>query len=127
MDENSVAEAVVDTAYRIHRELGPGLLERVYVNLLCHCLAKRGMRVAKEVPVPIEYDGIRFDEGFRADLVVEDLVIVEVKCVSLLHPVHKRQLLTYLRLTGKRLGLLVNFNEVLIKKGINRVVNGLPG
>ena len=127
MDENSVARVVIDTAYRIHRDLGPGLLEAVYIKLLYHCLAKRGLRVVREVYIPIEYDGIRFDEGFRADLVVEDLIIVEVKCVSLLHPVHKRQLLTYLRLTGKRLGLLVNFNETLIKNGINRVVNGMPG
>lgn len=126
MNENEVAKVVVDAAYRIHRQLGPGLLESVYLLVLYHDLLKRGLKVEKEVPVRISFDGLQFDEGFRADLIVESLLIIEVKSVSAIHPVHKKQLLTYLRLTSKRLGLLVNFGESLIKDGIVRVVNGMP-
>jgi len=123
--ENEIAKEVVDAAFQIHTRLGPGLLETVYEVLLGHELRKRGLDVARQVSIPIEYDGIRFDEGFRADLIVEEKVIVEVKTVEKLHPAHKKQLLTYLRLTDKRLGLLINFAEALIRDGITRVVNRL--
>ncbi|HUT90750.1 MAG TPA: GxxExxY protein [Thermoguttaceae bacterium] len=123
--ENEIAKEVVDAAFQIHTRLGPGLLETVYRVVLAHELKKRGLQVAREVPVRIEYDGITFEEGFRADLIVEEKLIVEVKTVEKLHPAHKKQLLTYLRLTDMRLGLLINFAEALIRDGITRVVNRL--
>jgi GxxExxY protein len=126
MTENEISRQIVDAAFQIHTRLGPGLLESVYEVLMAHELRKRGLRVERQVPVRIAYDGIVFDEGFRADLIVEDLVIVELKSVETTAPVHGKQVLTYLRLTGKRLGLLVNFGEALIKHGIERVANGLP-
>ncbi len=101
------------------------MLETVYEIILTHALNKRGLKVARQVSVPIVFDGIKFDEGFRADLVVEDKVIVELKSVETIVPVHKKQLLTYLRLTDKRLGLLINFGSELIRDGISRVVNNL--
>jgi GxxExxY protein len=123
--ENEIAKQVVDAAFRVHTKLGPGIFEIVYEVTLAHELQKRGLRVARQVPVPIEYDGITFDEGFRADLIVEDKLIIELKSIEKVAPVHKKQLLTYLRLADKRLGLLINFGEELIKNGITRVVNGL--
>jgi len=126
MTENEIAREVVDAAFQIHTKLGPGLLESVYEIVLEHELKKRGLAVMRQVPVPIEYGSIRFEEGFRADVIVEDKVILELKSVESLVPVHKKQLLTYLRLTGKRLGLVINFGEALIKNGIVRLVNGLP-
>jgi GxxExxY protein len=126
MTENEISRQIVDAAFQIHTRLGPGLLESVYEVLMAHELRKRGLRAERQVPVRIAYDGIVFDEGFRADLIVEDLVIVELKSVETTAPVHGKQVLTYLRLTGKRLGLLVNFGEALIKHGIERVANGLP-
>ena len=126
MDENEVARVVVDAAYKIHRALGPGLLESAYLSILYRDLIKRGLRVQKQVSVPIEYGDIQIPEAFRADLIVEDLVIVEIKSVTEVKPVHKKQLFTYLRLTTKRLGLLINFNEALFKKGICRIANGMP-
>jgi GxxExxY protein len=126
MRENEIATAIVDASYSIHKALGPGLLESVYEAVLAKELERRGLRVQRQSPVPISWEGLQFEEGFRADLIVEDLVIVEVKSVERLAPVHGKQLLTYLRLTGKRLGLLVNFGEELIRDGIKRVVNGLP-
>lgn len=125
MTENEISKVVVDAAYRIHVALGPGLLESIYEVVLCHELKKRGLRVERQVPVPIEYDGIRFDEGFRADIVVEGKVVLELKSVENLAPVHHKQTLTYVRLTDKRLGLLINFGEARIKDGISRIVNGL--
>ena len=125
MTENEIAKVIVDTAFQIHKRLGPGLLETVYEIILTHALNKRGLKVARQVSVPIVFDGIKFDEGFRADLVVEDKVIVELKSVETIAPVHKKQLLTYLRLTDKRLGLLINFGSELIRDGISRVVNNL--
>ncbi len=125
MTENEIAREVVDGAYRIHTELGPGLLESVYEVSLAHELKKRGLRVDRQRPISIVYDSIRFDEGFRADVIVEDKVILELKSVERVSPVHKKQLLTYLRLADKRLGLLINFGEELVKDGISRVVNGL--
>jgi GxxExxY protein len=125
MTENEIAKAAVDAAYRVHTTLGPGLLESVYQRTLAHELTKRGLQIVCEQPVPIVYDGVKFDEGFRADIVVEDRVILELKSVETIAPVHKKQLLTYLRLADKRLGLLINFGEALVKDGITRVVNGL--
>jgi GxxExxY protein len=125
MNENEVARVVVDAAIRIHMELGPGLLESVYERILEHKLKKRGLRVDRQVPVPVRYDGLVFDEGFRADLIIQDLVIVELKSIECLTAVHAKQLLTYLKLVDKRLGLLINFGEALLKNGIRRLVNGL--
>jgi len=124
--ENDVARLVVDAAFHVHTALGPGLLESVYEAILARELAKRGFSVLRQQPIPIQYDGLSFDEGFRADLVVDDVVIVELKSVELIAPIHKKQLLTYLRLTNKRLGLLINFGSGLIKDGIHRIANGLP-
>lgn len=125
MTENEIARVVVDAAFHIHRELGPGLLESVYEAILAHELRERGLTVQQQPRIPIQWKDMTFDEAFRADLIVNDLVIVEVK--SVLKPVRifKVQLLTYLRLTGKRLGLLINFGEELFKDGIFRVVNNL--
>jgi GxxExxY protein len=125
MTENAIAQQIVDAAFRIHTTLGPGLLESVYDAVLAYELGRRGLRTAHQQPIPVVYEGIRIDAGFRADLIVEDQVIVEIKSVEVLAPVHKKQLLTYLRLADKRLGLLINFNVVLIKDGITRIVNGL--
>ena len=125
MTENEIATEVVDAAYRIHTKLGPGLFETVYEVVLAHELKKRGLQVARQVAIPIQYDSIKFEEGFRSDMIVEDKLIVELKSVEKLAPVHKKQLLTYLRLTDMRVGLLINFAEELIKNGISRVVNGL--
>jgi len=125
MTENEIAKQIVDAAYKIHSTLGPGLLESAYQAILVYELQKRGLKVESEKPVPIIYDGIQLDVGFRADLVVEDKVIVELKSVEQTAPVHKKQLLTYLRLADKRLGLLINFGAPLIKDGITRLVNRL--
>jgi len=125
MTENEIAKIIVDAAYHIHRRLGPGLFESVYEVILAYALNSRGLKVERQLPVPIVFDGIEFDEGFKADLVVEDKVIVELKSVEKIAPVHKKQLLTYLRLADKRLGLLINFGASLIKDGIFRVANRL--
>jgi GxxExxY protein len=125
MTENEIASQIVDVAYKIHVKFGPGLLESVYEALLIHELRKRGLCVEAQKPIPIMYEGVNLEIGFRADLIVEDKVIVEIKSVEAVMPVHKKQLLTYLRLTDKRLGLLINFGENLIKDGITRVVNKL--
>ena len=123
--ENDIAREIVDVAFKVHAALGPGLLESVYETVLAHELRKRGLDVKRQVPVAVVWEDVRFDEGFRADLLVEELVIVELKSVETTAPVHKKKLLTYLRLADKRLGLLVNFGTALIKDGIERVVNGL--
>ena len=125
MTENDIAREIVDAAYRIHTTLGPGLLESVYDTVLAYELGRRGLCTVRQQAIPVVYENVRIDMGFRADLVVEDKVIVEIKSVELLAPVHKKQLLTYLRLTDKRLGLLINFNVALIKDGITRIVNRL--
>ena len=125
MTENEIGKSIVDIAVQIHRELGPGLLESVYEITMTHQLQQRGLFVERQAPVAIEYQGYRFDEGFRADLIVESKVIVELKCVEKLNNAHKKQLLTYLRLTGIRLGFLLNFSEALMKHGITRTVNRL--
>ena len=125
MSENDISKIVVDACYRIHVRLGPGLLESVYTRILEYELAKLGLRVLREVPVSFQYDGLHFDEGFRTDLIVENLVILELKSVEQTAPVHKKQVLTYLKLTGMKLGLLLNFGAPLMKDGISRIVNGL--
>lgn len=119
---DQIATAVVDSAYKVHRALGPGLLESVYEVCLTHELAKRGFNVQTQVRLPVEYDGIKLDAGLRLDLLVHGGLIVEVKAVEQLLDVHKAQLLTYLKLTGVRLGLLINFNVATIKSGIKRLV-----
>ncbi len=126
MTENEIGKIVVDCAYRVHQTLGPGLLESVYEVALAHEIGKRGLSVERQVPIPVAYDGLRFDEGFRADLIVAGLVILELKAVEQVHPVHKKQLLTYLRLTDKKLGYLINFGAELIRDGVSRVSNGAP-
>ena len=126
MTENDIAKLTVDAAYQVHKRLGPGLLESVYEVVLAYELEKRSLRVQRQVPVPIDYDGIRFDVGFRADLLIEGLVIVELKSVVDEHPVYRKQLLTYIKLADKRLGLLINFGKRRIKDGITRLVNRLP-
>ena len=113
MTENAVATEIVDVAYRMHTSLGPGLLESVYEAVLASELQKRGLRLTRQQPIPIVYEGTRFEMGFRADLVVEDKVIVEIKSIAEIAALHKKQLLTYLRLADKRLGLLINFNVAL--------------
>lgn len=126
MTENEIATIVVDTAFKIHTGLGPGLLESVYEAIMVHELTKRGLQVERQVPIAVIWDGLVFEEGFRADIIVEGKLIIELKSVQEIAPVHKKQLITYLRLTKKHLGLLVNFNTHLIKTGITRIVNELP-
>ena len=124
MDENDTAKQVLDAAFIVHTKLGPGLLESVYEVVLAHELRKRGQVVERQKSIGIQYDGLIFEEGFRADLVVGSLVIVELKSVEDLAPVHGKQLLTELRLSGLKLGLLINFGETHLKNGIKRVING---
>ena len=126
MTENEIARITVDAAYKIHTTLGPGLLESVYEVILAHELEKRGLRVVRQQPMPVVYDEVRLDLGFRADLLVENKVIVELKSVERAAPVHKKQLLTYLKVADKRLGLLINFGAPLIKQGITRIANRMP-
>lgn len=125
MNENDIAQIVVDSAVRIHKETGPGLLESVYEAILADELERRGLMVERQVPVEVRYKGRVLDEGFRADLIINNIVIIELKSVEILKEVHKKQLLTYLKLSGKKLGLLVNFGESLMKDGIKRIVHGL--
>ncbi len=124
--ENEIARHIVDCAFCVHQRLGPGLLESVYERIMAYELEKRGLRVARQTPIDIRYDDLWFKDAFRLDLLVQDLVIVELKSVEQLAAVHKKQTLTYLKLGQKRLGLLINFGEKLIKDGIVRLVNGLP-
>lgn len=126
MELNEVTGAVVDAAIKVHSRLGPGLLESIYEVVLAYELRQRGFRVERQVVVPIRYDNLVFEEGFRADLLVDGKVLVEVKSVAELHDVCKKQVLTYLRLLDLRVGLLINLNSVLLKDGLKRIVNGLP-
>lgn len=125
MLENEISKIIVDIAFQIHSQLGPGLLESVYEEILLHELRKRGMYVEKQKAVPVYWEDVKLELGFRADLVVEHKVIIEIKSVEAIAPVHPKQLLTYLKLTGCKLGLLINFNVPLIKSGITRIVNNL--
>ena len=126
MTENHIATVVVDAALKIHKILGPGLLESVYQATLSFELQKRGLSVMEQVGFPVLYEGVKLNLGFRVDLLVGDKVVIEIKSVELLSPVHRKQLETYLRLLNMRLGLLINFNVELMKYGIQRVVNRLP-
>ena len=123
MELNEISGVVVDRAVKIHQELGPGLLESVYQRILAYELRKAGLGVETEVQIPVEWDGNVIDEGFRADLVVEGKVLVELKSVEKSHPVHRKQTLTYIKLADLRLGLLINFGAPLLKDGIHRIVN----
>ena len=120
--EESIAEKIVDAAFAVHKVLGPGLLERIYEVCFCHELSRRELKYQRQVDLPITYDGMIFDEGLRLDVFVEELIICELKAVDEMNPVWKAQILNHLRLTGTRLGFLINFNVPLIKNGINRII-----
>ena len=123
MDMNEITGHVVDAAIRVHTALGPGLLESAYQGCLYYKLAKRQLRVLKEVGLPVTYDGTKMDLGYRLDLLVEGMVVVEIKSVDAIHPIHTAQVLSYLKLSDKPVGLLLNFNVVRMKDGIYRYVN----
>jgi len=125
MNHNEVSGIIVDVAVKIHQSLGPGLLESAYQSVLEHELRTRGLEVKTQVAVPVHWDKVHLDVGFRADMIVQDLVILELKSVERITHVHKKQLLTYLKLSGKKLGLLMNFGAALMKDGITRIVNDL--
>jgi len=125
MTENEIAAIIVNTAYDIHVKLGPGLLESVYEEIMFYELVKQGLNVERQKAIPVIWDELKMEIGFRADLIVENKVILELKSVEKIAPVHPKQLLTYLKITGLKLGLLINFNEKLIKDGITRIVNNL--
>jgi GxxExxY protein len=123
MNHNDITAAIIDTSIDIHRKLGPGLLESVYRKILAYELRKRGFEVVEEMPIPVDWEGVRLDLGFRADLMVNNRVIVELKSCEAIHPVYKKQLLTHLKITKKQVGLLINFGEELLKDGVHRIVN----
>ena len=125
MTINQVSGGIVDAAMKVHSALGPGLLESAYKACLLHELRKRRFNVVSEVAMPVFYDGMKMEVGYRADLIVEDTVLVELKAVDVLAPIHEAQLLCYLKLSGKKVGLLINFNVIHLKDGIRRMVNGL--
>jgi len=125
MTENEIAKIVVDCCFKIHTTLGPGLFESVYERALIYELEKRGLNFEQQKGIPDYYDNIKMEMGFRADIIVENKVILELKFQEVLAPVHSKQLLTYLRITGLKLGLLINYGEALIKNGIHRIVNNL--
>ncbi len=125
MNENDISKIIVDCCFNIHRTLGPGLFESVYEEILSHELKKSNLKIERQKPLPVYYDGIELEVGFRTDIIVENKVIIEIKSIETISPVHKKQLLTYLRLSNMKLGLLVNFNSALIKHGITRIVNDL--
>ncbi len=120
--EEAIAKKIVDAAFTVHKNLGPGLLEKVYEVCFCHELSKRGLRYQRQVDVPIQYDDIVFEEGLRLDVFVEDLIICELKAVEEMHPVWTAQILSHLKLMNRRLGFLINFNVPLMKGGIKRVI-----
>jgi GxxExxY protein len=126
MTENEIATVIVEAAFEVHAKLGPGLLDSVYEVVLTAGLRRRGLKADRQIPIPIQFDDVTFDEGFRADLLVEGKVTLELKSVEETAPVHKKHVLTYIRLVDKRLGLLINFGAPLIKDGITRLVNRLP-
>ena len=124
MDENKIGTIVVDCAIKLHKALGPGLLETVYEAVLAKQLERAGLSVRRQQSVPINFEGLQFDEGFRADIILNNLVMLELKSIEGIHPVHKKQLLTYLKLTNLKLGYLLNFGDELMKNGITRIING---
>ena len=125
MTENEISKIFLDIAFKVHKTLGSGLFESVYENIVCYELDKQNIPYDIQKTVPIEYDGRKFDNAFRADIIIDNKVIIELKSIEKLNDLHKKQLLTYLKLTGLRLGLLINFNETLLKNGIVRIVNNL--
>ncbi len=125
MDENDIGTIVIESAIKIHKDLGPGLFESVYEVILSNELNQRGLKTERQIPIPIEYNGLKFNEGFRADIMVENKIILELKSIEKINNSHKKQLLTYLKLSNKKLGYLLNFGEALMKTGILRIVNGL--
>lgn len=122
MERNEISGAIVDAAMKVHSALGPGLLESAYAVCLRHELIKRGLSVRSEVPVPVVYDGIKLEAGYKLDLVVEDTVVVELKAIEALAPIHQAQIISYLKLSGKPIGLLINFHSLHLKDGIKRFV-----
>jgi GxxExxY protein len=124
MSENEIAKQILDAAFVVHTKLGPGLLESVYEVVVAHELRKKGLVVERQKPMPSTYDGVRFDEAFRSDLLVDSKVIVELKSVEALSALHAKQVLTQLRMSGLKLGLLINFGEAHLKNGIKRIING---
>jgi len=124
MHENEVSGQVVDAAMKVHSALGPGLLEGIYRICLVHDLRLRGLRVDVEVPLPVRYRDLRVDAGYRVDLLVEDVVLVELKALVKILPVHEAQVLSYLKMSGRRIGLLINFNVVHLRTGIRRLIHG---
>jgi GxxExxY protein len=125
MSENELSKVIVNLFFTIHSKLGPGLFESVYEEILYYELKQANLKTQRQQEIPVFWKGLKMEQGFRADLVVEDKIIIEIKSVENLAPVHYKQLQTYLKLTHMKLGLLVNFNEALIKNGIKRIVNGL--
>ena len=125
MKTNELTSIIIEESINIHKSIGPGLLESVYEEILCYRLVKRALFVERQKPIPVFFEEVRMDIGFRADLIVEQSVVVEIKTIETIAPVHPKVLLTYLRLSDNRVGLIINFNEVVLKNGIKRVVNNL--
>lgn len=125
MKENEISSIVIDSALHVHIELRPGLFESVYEEILTYELINKGLIIERQKAIPVLWDGMKMDQRFRADLIIEKKVLIEIKSVETIAPVHQKQVLTYLRLTGLKLGLLINFNEALLKNGIARIVNNL--
>lgn len=125
MNENDISKIIVDCCFKIHKQLGSGLLESVYEEILSYELLKCGLKIERQKGIPVVYDDLKMELGFRADIIVENKIIIELKSIEAIAPVHSKQLLTYLKLTGLKLGLLINFNEALLKDGIKRIVNNL--
>jgi GxxExxY protein len=125
MHENELTKIIIDLCIKIHKTLGPGLLESVYEEVLVYELKKLGIIVYRQVGIPVHYESVKLELGFRADLIIENKVIIELKSIENILPLHKKQLLTYLKLTGMKVGLLINFNESLMKNGIFRIANGI--
>jgi len=126
MNENEIGSILLDTAIKLHKKLGPGLFENVYEVVLMDHLQKKGLSVQRQVSIPIKFEGKQFDEAFKLDLLIEGKVIIELKSIEKINPTHKKQVLTYLKLTNKKLGYILNFGTELMKDGITRIVNGLP-
>ena len=124
MTENDLSRVIVNTCYKIHTQLGPGLLESVYETILCYELTEMGLKVERQKPLPVIWEDIKMDIGFRADLIIEEKVILEIKSIEQLTDIHAKQVLTYLKITKMKLGLLINFNVKLLKEGVKRVING---
>lgn len=124
--EESIMAAAFDVGMMIHRKLGPGLFESVYEEIFCHEMKKRGHRVARQLDLSLEWDGLEFDKAYRLDVLIDDLVVIEIKAVTVMHTVYERQVLTYLKLSGRRLGAVMNFGMELFKQGFMRVANGMP-